>query len=431
MTESSPSALASDGEGWHAQFSPSSSERWLTCPGSIAITKDIPSSGSSKYADEGTAAHNLGMRALTYGHPCQFWLGEEFQVGNSIFTFTQEMCDYVQVYVDEVNARVEGGTLMVEQRVWFSDTIGVADQGGTSDAIILAKSLRTLQVGDLKYGMGVRVEAKENTQMMTYAVAVLETYDAIMEDVEEVTLFIAQPRLDHIDEWTCSVAHLREHAKRMRAAAVKANDAVALYVEGFVVPSEYFAVSEDGCRWCPAKATCDAYRKHVSALVFDDFEVLEDPSILEVTGKPAVPAGEKLGQLYGVLDLIEDWCRGVRSEIERMVFAGMEVIGPDGERMKLVEGKAGNRAWQDSDAAKAVLAGLLPPDKYLKPQEIITPAVADKLFKKDARKTWNDMLAPLIVQKKGAAKVTLGSDPAPPYSPEASESEFEDLGAPE
>lgn len=113
-----------------------------------------------------------------------------------------------------------------------------------------------------------------------------------------------------------------------------------------------------------------------------------------------------------------------------MVLNGMEVIGPDGERMKLVEGKKGRRSWADQEAAKAALAGQLPPDKYLKPQPIITPAEAEKLLGKGkgGKVRFAEAFGGLIKQAPGKAHVALGSDPRPPYTPEAGADEFEELG---
>lgn len=49
----------------HALLSPSSAHRWCNCPGSVALTKDLPNV-SSPYAEEGTRAHRLAELALAY-----------------------------------------------------------------------------------------------------------------------------------------------------------------------------------------------------------------------------------------------------------------------------------------------------------------------------------------------------------------------------
>lgn len=406
----------------------------MTCPGSIplviALTEraQVVEGASSEYADEGTAAHTLASRALEYGRPAAYFHGEQIQAGERVFVVDDEMATAVQVYLDEVNSRIGKGTLMFEQRVQFSGAIGIPNQFGTSDAIILSDDAKRAQIGDLKYGQGVKVFVEENKQLMTYAVGVLETFDMIMSDVEEVDLFICQPRLDHIDSWTVSVERLRQHAAEMKLAAGAALEGCASLRETGTIPEELFKPSDDACFFCPAKPYCEPLRKHVSALVFDDFEALEDPAALEVLGAPAVPGGDKLGVLYGFLELIEDWARGVRAEVERMVFAGMEVIGPDGQRMKLIEGKRGNREWTNEQVAEARLAGLVPPDKLYKPRKLVSVADVGKMFNKKATQAQWEALQDIITQSPGKAKVALGSNPAPPYVAAAGAGEFEDLG---
>ena len=47
----------------HAKLSPSSAERWMSCPGSVALNEGKDDKGSS-YAAEGTAAHELAEKIL-------------------------------------------------------------------------------------------------------------------------------------------------------------------------------------------------------------------------------------------------------------------------------------------------------------------------------------------------------------------------------
>jgi hypothetical protein len=181
-------APSSQDEGWHAQFSPSAAERWMECPGSIAASRGIERR-SNFYADEGSAAHVLASRCFDYNKPAAFWIGEGIQIGDNVFEVTEDMASYVQAYVDDCLGRVAGGTRMHEQRVYFSESIGVPDQGGTSDFIALSADCKRLTVEDLKYGMGVRVDATENRQLMTYAVATLETLSVVidLDQLEDVT----------------------------------------------------------------------------------------------------------------------------------------------------------------------------------------------------------------------------------------------------
>ena len=51
----------------HAKLSPSSAERWMTCPGSVALCDGLVDEGSS-FAAEGTAAHWVAEQILLGKH---------------------------------------------------------------------------------------------------------------------------------------------------------------------------------------------------------------------------------------------------------------------------------------------------------------------------------------------------------------------------
>jgi hypothetical protein len=418
----------------HARFSPSAAHRWMVCPGSVALTRSIPNT-SSVYADEGTAAHILASRALEYNKPAAFFIGEQIQsrVDAPVFTVDEDMAMHVQCYLDNVNASIGDGTLLIEQKVEFSDAVGVPDQFGTADVIILSRDGEHFEMIDLKYGQGHQVYAKRNEQLMSYGLGVLETFGVVMGDVKRVTLTIHQPRIDHLDSWDCTVDDLHEHGRRMQIAAKAALEGCTVMDATGEVPDALLVPDKEACNWCPAKPNCKALREFVSQTVYNEFTALDEPETLAVVGSPPVPGLERLGTTYGVLDMIEGWCRSVRGEVERLVMGGMTVIGPDGEPMKVVEGKKGNRAWTDKEKAEAALAGILPPEKFYKPRDIVTPSVADKLLNgarkvKDPR--W-ERFTDLIAQAPGKPKVTLGSDPAPPYVGSADAGEFANMDGPE
>lgn len=138
----------------HAKrHSPSAAERWMTCPGSVKACLGLPDS-SSKYADEGTAAHELGELILN-GADGASLVGKFAENG---VEFTQDMLTHVMKYVTYVQDLVNstGGTLMTEQRLPLFSITG-EDAHGTSDVVIIAGD--ELIVVDLKFGMGVKVDA--------------------------------------------------------------------------------------------------------------------------------------------------------------------------------------------------------------------------------------------------------------------------------
>lgn len=415
----------------HAKFGPSKAHRWIPCPGSIALEPEGPQE-SSDFADEGTAAHILGSRALEAEKDAVFYAGEEIQprVESKVYLVNDDMVLNVQVYLDDVRSRAAGGTLLIEQRLSFSEAIDQPESFGTADAVIIQEDGALLIVEDLKYGMGVQVCAKDNEQLMLYALAALETYEPIIGGtVKRVRGVICQPRLDHIDEHEWTVEELRTFAEKAKLAANYAVQAVECAATGADVEEqepELFAPGDKQCRWCPAKATCKALARTVGEDVFDDCTILLEPDKLIVAPEPRTPPVARLAAIYQNLDLIAGWVLAVRGEVERQVQGGMTIEGSDGLPLKIVEGKKGNRAWTDEEIAAGLLCGMagIGPDKAYKPRQIITPSVADKMLGKKRKAEFETVLKPYVKQADGKPTIALGSDPRPPYAAAASESEF-------
>ena len=259
----------------------------------------IPDRGS-EFADEGTAAHFLASECLEGEHDAKFFLGKRILVGERetmwtelkaqadarIYTADADMCREVQKYIDAVREAAQGGELHVEQRLpIFAGAI--PDQFGTSDVVIVFP--KKLKIRDLKYGRGVQVYAEENEQGMLYALGALDEFD-LLGEIEEVEITIDQPRLNHVDSWTCSVEHLRAFEQRAIAAgrrALNLADGCDTGDGGAIadLPS-FLTPGPDQCRFCKAKATCPALRDQVLATVAGDFDDIDAHSaILPPTNK--------------------------------------------------------------------------------------------------------------------------------------------------
>ena len=66
----------------HAKFSASGSAKWFLCAGSIEAERGLPNK-SSIYADEGTAAHELGEICLTMGDRASEWVDKQLIDNNA------------------------------------------------------------------------------------------------------------------------------------------------------------------------------------------------------------------------------------------------------------------------------------------------------------------------------------------------------------
>ena len=213
----------------HAKLSPSGAHRWMRCPGSVVLEAQYPDSGSV-YAREGSAAHELAALILeTEAESAQPYVGREieFRDGDEevVWKITQDMADHVDNYVKLVREKAEGKTLLVERKVPIGHITGETGATGTSDAIVLDTANKTIEVIDLKYGMGVKVFADGNEQAQMYALGALEEY-GIVGDFEHVVMTIHQPRLNHVAEHWLTVEELQAFAEKVRDAAAVAEKAV-------------------------------------------------------------------------------------------------------------------------------------------------------------------------------------------------------------
>src|ERR1019366_6826529 len=138
----------------HRLFAASALHRIIPCPGSMSFPENRVDGGSSTYADDGSASHELGAMTLKANAECINFLGVTIKLNGREYTFDEERCERIQGYVDDVRRRAVGGHLFVERS---SDV--APDVGGTADAAIALPGKRLGIVEDLKDGSGEKVYA--------------------------------------------------------------------------------------------------------------------------------------------------------------------------------------------------------------------------------------------------------------------------------
>lgn len=200
----------------HATLSPSSSKGWLACSGRIAMESAFPGT-SSDASDDGTACHLVAKLCLTL--PTE-WPSAIRAIGTKVpvhspgeltrvVVFTQEMAEWTQDYVDLIRKLGVGRTMLIEHRVDFSEFVGVPDQFGTADAIILVElegGGYELFVVDLKTGW-VFVDPVNNTQAMLYALGAYREFE-LTHDIRQVRIGIFQPKHGGLREWVLPIGDL-------------------------------------------------------------------------------------------------------------------------------------------------------------------------------------------------------------------------------
>jgi hypothetical protein len=434
----------------------------MLCPGSKVLQAGAPRT-TSKYSAEGTAAHSLLTDCLNQGLSVLHFLGTSYPADGMDFMVDEDMARHVQVTLDYVNDLVaQGGILMVDRRVHFGSYINQPDEisFGTLDvAVILGTELISI---DFKYGMGVEVSAggddpnptgiegygpHPNPQLALYGLGILAEVKDIA-DIERVRLVISQPRITtKPSEYDLSVGDLEAWAYgAARSAVITALHAASGVPECHATESWqniYLTPGEEQCRFCKAKATCPALRDEVAQLAFagtpatpEEFEALPGIAL------PGVPHAESawLSACLGKVDLIEDWCKAVRAEVERRLLAGETVPG-----YKVVQGKMGNRSWIDAAQAEEQLKAMRLKVEEMYDLSLISPTSAEKLAPKLDKagkpvppkegqpapaigpRQWQKLQG-LITRKQGKPHVAPLSDPRPPLAITPVADEFEAAG---
>jgi hypothetical protein len=380
----------------HAVLSPSSAVRWMTCPGSVALSEGIKDTGSAN-ADEGTMMHTISALCLETGTDAAGYIGTTDKETGLILQADQ--AKDVQFYVDTVRdiVKATGGELLVEQRLpiaWMTNESGAA---GTADAVIL--TLDELIVVDAKFGFKL-IEADHNPQLMMYAAAAWDE-SKVAYDFKTVRLVIVQPRLNAKPEWTLSVDELMMFVMEVQLAADDTRQ-----VDAPLVPST------KGCQWCRAKPNCPEIGKQI----LTDFDNVV----------PETADESDLARVMANADMIEGWIRSVRAEVERRLLAGEVVTG-----YKLVQGKRGNRQWGNPVDAEAALKAMRVKHEQMYDYKLASPTTIEKLAKaKEIGPRQWVKIQELITQSEGQPSVAPESDKRPALVTSAVVSDFDDVTNP-
>lgn len=401
----------------HALLSPSGAKKWLSCAASLACEKDIPNT-SGKAAVLGTAMHTIAEVHLN-----QYIKGTalplEREVGAYVLDegkgqikalirpmkgavlITADMIEQVRKYTDYCKAIIDVATYAkLEMRVNLTEVLHPGYEGvetfGTADLVAVQELANTdehmLIIGDLKTGRH-RVEAKENKQLMLYALGVYRRLKR-RYNITVVRLVIFQPYAGGASEWDISVEGLELFAKFAQKRALLALDAYSRGKKN--LKASDFRPSVDGCQWCRFSEQCAARTKTVNSVLVEE---LEDDFALELTLEQLVAEYEKLPLLRQHIDKVE-------KAMAAALHSGKKVPG-----YKLVEGRPGNRAWKDAEAVY---------EKYgykLTKNVLMTPTEAVKVISEEELKDF-------ITRKPGAPCVATADDKRPEWN-QVSEEDLE------
>jgi hypothetical protein len=397
----------------HATLAPSASHRWVHCPGSVRASAGLPDKSTS-FAAEGTAAHFLAEHCLQGGTEPEKFAGQIIDTGyektyfmaigyeadgQTKFEVNDEMIEGVQLYLDVTREIAdECEEFEVEQHLVISEDIF-----GTGDVVAFNHDKSRLIVTDFKYGRGIPVEPKENTQLVLYAIGALKRYHN--RGVKEIELVVVQPRCPHpagpVRRWIADPATLLDMEADLMDAAAKTKEADPPLAAG------------DWCKFCKAAPTCDEFRKRAQAIAEAEFT---DTTQAVVDVKTLTP--DQLATALAEVDILESWCRRLREHAHGEALHGR---GPTG--WKLVAKRA-VRKWRDEAEAAEVLqmlTELTQLDLYADPK-MLSPAQMEKLLPKKQREK---VIGPLVTKQSSGVVLAPADDPRPLVVPDA-ENEFSD-----
>lgn len=353
----------------HSEIGASVADRWINCPASVRDSRGIPDSETSYYAAEGTAAHECSEYCFENEIDAKDAIGLTFNTdyehedGTKGFIVDEEMAGYVQFYLDKMQTYIDGEyDVSIEERFTLKDIHENAF--GSNDFCAMGINNGELIIADFKYGKGKNVDAKDNLQLVYYALGAYFDANSIY-DFKTVTMIVVQPRMEgkEYDEWTITIDELESYIPLFKEKAEEVYSENPSYKVG------------NHCTWCKAKPTCKAMRNKTEELIQNSFD---DDITLHKT--PALPEVEKMtkDQIVKVLTyqkIIEEWLGSVASHAKEILEKGEELEG-----FKLVKKRANRKITDEQEVINTFEPTF--GDKIYKPKQLETMGKLEKLIGK-------------------------------------------------
>ena len=374
--------------GNHAILSASSSHRWLHCLPSARLELEFENT-NGEAAKEGTAAHALSEHKLKKAlhfrskRPTSEYDSDEME------ECTDAYVDFIMEQVELARKSCTDPIVLIEQRLDFS--CYVPDGFGTGDCVIISDD--RLHIVDLKYGMGVVVDAEDNPQMKLYALGALEIYDSLY-DIKEISMTIFQPRRENVSTWTVPVEELKAWAEEeLKPKATK-----AFQGEGEYIPGQW-------CTFCRASTRCRARADENLKLAQMEFKI------------PPLLTDSEIEEILNILPDLIKWA----NEITAYATDAAVNHGKEWHGFKVVEGRS-VRKYKDENAVaeKAVISGYK--DIYRK--SLIPMTEMQKLMGKTK---FEEILGSLIYKPPGRPTLVPNSDKRPAMNVTDAKNEFNEI----
>lgn len=357
----------------HALLSASSAHRWLHCPPSAKLTAGV-TEAPSEAALQGTAAHALAEHKLRRALKQQSKRPVSKYEDDEMNTHTDDYVAYVLEQYEQAKQTTPGAVIYIEQHLDFSNV--VPGGFGTGDCLIVADG--TLHVIDLKYGLGVLVEAEWNPQMMLYAIGALALFDALY-DIEQVALTVFQPRRENVSTWTISVTELNKWAEQTLKPAAE----LAAKGEG-----EFYAGA--WCQFCRIASTCRARAEANLELAKFEF------------APPAELSADEVADVLAQIPGLTRWASDVQDYALSQALSGERYEG-----FNLVAGRSIRKYTDETAVAEAAKAAGY---RDIYKRSLLTITAMEKLM---GKKQFSEILGDLVVKPEGKPTLVPVTDKRP------------------
>lgn len=439
----------------HSLLGPSGSKKWMGCPAALVVEKGIPNE-SGQAAINGTSMHTVSEVVLNRIIAGEKKLSAKTYKGCYVenegkgpvkahpkapkggVLVNDDMVKQCDAYIDHWRPLLEVAEFVqLEMRADLTRILhpGFEIDGnrvktfGTADMVMVMKKTDgtyMLIVGDLKTGRH-KVEAKENKQLMLYALGLLRKLQT-MYDITTVRLVIFQPYCGGASEWDITVEALEIFAKFASKRAVAALEAYARGKKGLTRAD--FRPSVDACQWCRFADQCSARAKAAidtmtPPTATDDDLADEAPKATDREARkaarrakrgkkeeaPGAMSAAELRKAYEGLDAMRQHIKAIESAVFKAVMAG------DGESLglKMVAGKEGNRKWADESEVIEVFTKARIKRDVMYKETLLSPTDAEKVLKDEKPKVWAKLCDKIT---RAPAKPVLApiDDPRPAWS---------------
>jgi hypothetical protein len=349
----------------HTVVSPSQSERFFNCPGSVREQAKIDIiEPSSKEQLEGSAIHEFAAGCLKEDKDPYDCMGEIVEVKDNYgdvieFNVNDDFAFCTRMYRNKIlsileQEKVSKKALQVEAKYSLPEID--KDARGTTDCSFVAG--HTLYVLDLKAGRGVLVSPEENKQCMYYALRPF--FDARMF-ISRIVLVVVQPRAkagEYIKEWETTPKRLDQFAEDLKKAIADTRKKDAP-----LKPGEW-------CRWCKAQSVCGAPLDKMADTLKPLIPAMEKvmPKITELTP-------EQIGQVLPALETVKE----VIKQLYGYAFS-LASKGTDIPNYSLTKSKK-QRRWRDENAVVQELEDEFGDEIYK--TELRSPAQLEKIAGKE------------------------------------------------